>query len=92
MGKCVQFIAAAAAASVHVRKDSGCQTREGRFRVLPDDCGQEEREHRYRRLERRGVGGVGEAEAQEEEELVPEDPAAGKVGGESRFISSSSKG
>ena len=44
--------------------------------LLPDDCGQEKREHRYRRLERRGVGGVGVAEAQEEEELVPENPAA----------------
>jgi hypothetical protein len=44
--------------------------------LLPDDRGQEEREHRYRRLERRRVGGVGVAEAQEEEELVAEDPAA----------------
>lgn len=42
--------------------------------ALPDNCGQEKCEDRYRRLECRGVGGVGEAEAEEEEELVPKDP------------------
>ena len=50
-------------------------SQEKRYRCLPDNCGQDECEHRYRRLELRGVGGVGEAEAEEEEELVPEDPA-----------------
>jgi hypothetical protein len=44
-----------------------------------DNCGQEECEDRYGGLERGGVGGVGEAEAEQEEELVGEDPAQGVV-------------
>jgi hypothetical protein len=47
--------------------------------ALPDNCGQEECEDRYGGLERGGVGGVGEAEAEQEEELVGEDPAQGVV-------------
>jgi len=50
--------------------------------ALPCDHRQEKREHRHGGLERRGVGSVGVAEADEIEERVHEEPAAEIMVGE----------
>ena len=50
--------------------------------ALPCDRSQEKREHRHGGLERRGVGSVGVAEADEIEERVHEEPAAEIMVGE----------